>query len=267
MGLGCWAQHSDQQKFVRRGGWTSRRGVEVACYTFVGMGYASLAACVRDLETTGQLVRIKEPVDGHLEVASIMRRVFAAQGPAVMFERVGGTDFPMVGNLFGTLGRARYIFRHGIEGVRDLVAQSRPCGLAKRPWRYLGVPWSAGHALPKKVSTGPVLENQTTLSALPALTSWPEDGGPFITLPQVYSEEPGKSGALNGNLGMYRVQLAGNDFVPDKEVGLHYQIHRGIGVHHRAALDRGEPLPVNIFVGGPPAMTLAAVMPLPEGLE
>ena len=92
------------------------------------------------------------------------------------------------------------------------------------------------------------------------------DGGPFITLPQVYTEDPDRPGLARSNLGMYRVQLAGNEYEPDREVGLHYQIHRGIGVHHAAAIRRGEPLRVNVFVGGPPALTVAAVMPLPEGL-
>jgi 4-hydroxy-3-polyprenylbenzoate decarboxylase len=99
------------------------------------------------------------------------------------------------------------------------------------------------------------------------LQCWPDDGGPFITLPLVYTEHPDHPGFAKSNLGMYRVQLAGNDYVPNREVGLHYQIHRSIGVHHAAAIRRGEPLKVNVFVGGPPAMTLAAVMPLPEGMS
>jgi 4-hydroxy-3-polyprenylbenzoate decarboxylase len=99
------------------------------------------------------------------------------------------------------------------------------------------------------------------------LKCWPDDGGGFITLPQVYTEHPDHRGFKNSNLGMYRVQLSGNDYVPNREIGLHYQIHRSIGVHHAAAIRRGEKLPVNIFVGGPPAMTLSAVMPLPEGLS
>jgi 4-hydroxy-3-polyprenylbenzoate decarboxylase len=116
------------------------------------------------------------------------------------------------------------------------------------------------------VRTGPVLEHKTTLSALPQIVCWPQDGGPFITLPQVYTEDPNQPGWKHSNLGMYRVQLAGNQYAKDREVGLHYQIHRGIGVHHAAAIARGEKLKVSVFVGGPPAMTLAAMMPLPEGL-
>ncbi len=98
------------------------------------------------------------------------------------------------------------------------------------------------------------------------MTSWPDDGGPFITLPEVYTEDAGAPGWRHSNLGMYRVQLAGNSYRANEEVGLHYQIHRGIGVHHAAAIQRGEPLKVNIMVGGPPALAVAAVMPLPEGM-
>ncbi len=120
--------------------------------------------------------------------------------------------------------------------------------------------------MPKNVSWGPVLQNETTVSQLPQLVSWPMDGGGYVTLPQVYSESPDNPGYAGSNMGMYRVQLSGNDFVPDKEVGLHYQIHRGIGHHHAQAINKNIPLRVNVFVGGAPAMTLAAVMPLPDGL-
>ncbi len=140
-----------------------------------------------------------------------------------------------------------------------------PANALRRPFRYLGVPWTALSMLPRSVGSGPVLSGTTRISALPQLKSWPDDGGPFITLPQVYTEQPDPPGAMRSNLGMYRVQLGGNDYVRDQEIGLHYQIHRGIGVHHQAAAKRGEKLRVSIFVGGPPAMTLAAVMPLPEG--
>jgi 4-hydroxy-3-polyprenylbenzoate decarboxylase len=129
-----------------------------------------------------------------------------------------------------------------------------------------GAAHRAPHAAPEG-GRGPGVRPQTPASGLPALKSWPGDGGPFITLPQVYSEDPERPGTLHSNLGMYRIQLAGGAYEKDAEVGLHYQIHRGIGVHHAAAIRRGESLKVNVFVGGPPAMTLAAVMPLPEGIS
>jgi 4-hydroxy-3-polyprenylbenzoate decarboxylase len=120
--------------------------------------------------------------------------------------------------------------------------------------------------VPRFVSRAPITFNSTTISQLPQQVSWPEDGGAFITLPQVYTEDVRAPGWRRSNLGMYRVQLSGGMYVPDREIGLHYQIHRSIGVHHAAAIRSGQPFRVNIFVGGPPAMMLAAVLPLPEGM-
>ena len=231
------------------------------------MGYRSLTDCVRDLETTRQLVVVDREVDPYLEVAAIQRRVYQAGGPALLFRRVKGTAFPLLGNLFGTLDRARYLFRDTLESVRRLVElKVNPGVLGKNPWRYRGVPRTLWRLMPRPVRSGPILAHRTTISRLPQIQCWPMDGGPFITLPQVYTEDPDRPGPARSNLGMYRIQLAGNDYVPDREVGLHYQIHRGIGVHHAAAIRRGEPLRVNVSVGGPPALALAAVMPLPEGL-
>ncbi|MBV8558704.1 MAG: UbiD family decarboxylase [Planctomycetaceae bacterium] len=231
------------------------------------MGYRTLAGCLHDLRAHGQLVTIDQEVDPHLEAAAIQRRVYEAGGPALFFPRVKGTAFPMVGNLFGTRERTRFLFRDTLESVRRLVElKVQPPALLKRPWRYRGVPGTALHLLPKRVARGPILAHTTTLDRLPRLQSWPLDGGPFVTLPQVYTEDPDRPGLAKSNLGMYRVQLAGNRYEPNREAGLHYQIHRGIGVHHAAAIRRGEPLRVNVFIGGPPAMTVAAVMPLPEGL-
>lgn len=231
------------------------------------MGYESLRACVVDLEKRKALVRVTERVDPFLEIAEIQRRIFAAKGPAVLFENVRGTRFPCLGNLFGTKERAEYIFRDTLSHVRALVAAKvDPASLAFSPLLATKLPFAALHLLPKTVKRGPVLEETINLTDLPPIVSWPADGGPFVTLPQVYTEDPGAPGLRHGNLGMYRVQLAGNAYVANREVGLHYQIHRGIGVHHQKALSRGEPLRVRIFVGGPPAFSLAAVMPLPEGL-
>jgi 4-hydroxy-3-polyprenylbenzoate decarboxylase len=232
------------------------------------MSYSSLRECVVDLEAAGHLVRIEAEVDPHLEAAEVHRRVFRAGGPALYFSRVKGCRFPMVSNLFGTLERARFMFRDTLESVRRLVElKVDPTAFWRRPLRYAAVPFTALRMLPRRVAGGPVFCNQATISELPQLQCWPDDGGPFITLPQVYTEDPDRRGPMRSNLGMYRIQLGGNSYRRDAEVGLHYQIHRGIGVHHAAAIRRGEPLQVNVFVGGPPAMTLAAVMPLPEGLS
>lgn len=230
------------------------------------MGYDSLRAAIDDLERIGQLRRVTEEVDPHLEVAEIQRRVFRAGGPALYFERPRGSRFPLASNLFGTMERVRFLFRDSLDGVRALVsAKVDPRAFAMDVGRAVRLPGVALHLLPRPARSGPVLARTARVADLPKVTSWPRDGGPFITLPQVYSEHPDTPGLRGSNLGMYRVQLAGNDYGPD-EVGLHYQIHRGLGVHHAAAIARGERLPVCVFVGGPPAMAVAAVMPLPEGL-
>lgn len=228
------------------------------------MSYSSTASMLPDLERTGQLLRFTEPIDARLEMAAVLRRVYAAGGPAVLFTRPLGSPFPVVGNLYGQIERARFLLRHGLRATEAVMKlRADPASLLRN-----GLPAALGlpHGLPIPVPSrwAPVLACRTSLDQLPRFVSWPDDGGPFVTLPQVYSEAPGGSGPLGGNLGMYRVQLAGNDYAHD-EAGLHYQLHRGIGVHHAAALARGERLWVNVFVGGPPALTWAAVMPLPEG--
>ena len=231
------------------------------------MGYDSLNACVRDLERHGHLVRVTEEVDPHLEMAAIHMRVYERAGPALLFENVRGTRFPAVSNLFGTMDRSRFIFRDTLERVKSLVSlKYDPMRVARHPLKHLPVLGTATSALPRRVRRAPVMEATARVSELPQIVNWPRDGGPFITLPQVYSEDVNAPGVMRANLGMYRIQMAGNDYVQDREVGLHYQIHRGIGVHQARANEAGLPLQVSIFVGGPPAHTLAAVMPLPEGL-
>ncbi len=229
------------------------------------MGYRNTRECLAALERRGELVRIEKAVDPNIEAGAIQRRVFKAGGPALLFTNVKGTRFPMAANLFGTRERMHFLFQDTMRMVERLMRlKLDPMAALKQPWKYLGGPRSAWHSLPKKVKNGPIMRNECRVSDLPELVSWPMDGGGYVTLPQVYSEDPGNSGFGGSNLGMYRVQLTGNEYT-DREVGLHYQIHRGIGHHHAEALKRGEKLKVNVFVGGPPAMTLAAVMPLPEG--
>lgn len=227
----------------------------------------SLRTLIDDLAAAGHLLRIDDEVDPRLEAAEIQRRVYAAGGPAVYFANLKGCAFPAVSNLFGTIERARYLFRKTSDAVRRAIElKIEPQAALRNPLRYASAPLTAWRMRPKLVSSGPVMQNETSIGSLPQIVSWPDDGGPFVTLPQVYSEDPARPGWEKSNLGMYRVQLGGNLYEPDREIGLHYQIHRGIGVHHTEALRRGEPFRVNIFVGGHPAMTLAAVMPLPEGM-
>ena len=231
------------------------------------MGYKTLRQAVNSLESSGQLIRINQPIEPNLLASAIQRRVYQHQGPALLFTNLTGSYFPAVANLFGTLERTRYLFRDTLRQVETLVKlKIDPKTLLRTPSMFLSAPPAAFHLLPKKVKSGPILQGQTTISDLPQIKSWPDDGGDFITLPQVYSESSLKPGLRSSNLGMYRIQLAGNDYHQDQEIGLHYQLHRGIGVHHQEALDRNQPFRVNIFVGGPPSLTIAAVMPLPEGM-
>ncbi|SER02934.1 UbiD family decarboxylase [Pedobacter rhizosphaerae] len=232
------------------------------------MAYKSLAECVSDLEKHGHLIRIKEEVDPYLEMAAIHLRVFESKGPALFFEKVKGSPFPAVSNLFGTLERSKFIFRDTLPKVQALVGlRNDPMKVLKNPFKYAGSALSALSALPWKTPSAKQKFLKTSISQLPQIVNWPMDGGPFVTMPQVYTEDVEKPGVLNSNLGMYRIQLGGNDYVQDQEIGLHYQIHRGIGVHQSKANALGQPLKVSIFVGGPPSHPLAAVMPLPEGLS
>ncbi len=230
------------------------------------MIYASTMELVRGLEKQGDLIRIKDEIDPFLEMGEIQRRAYRSGGPALLFERVKGSPFPAASNLFGTPERIRYIFRDTIDGVKRVMEiKGDPSSVSKNPLKVLSLLPVLYHGLPKRVSARrtPSLWRTTTLDKLPGIVSWKKDGGRYITLPQVYTEGPESRGPLGSNLGMYRVQLDGNDYGPT-EVGLHYQIHRGIGHHHYEHLRRKLPMRVSIFIGGSPAMTLAAVMPLPK---
>ena len=230
------------------------------------MGYRNLQECVRDLEQHGRLVRLKCEVSADLEAAEIHRRVCERGGPAILFENVTNCRFPMVSNLFGTLERARFLFRDALTSVETLVHLKKdPAYLLKHPLRIPGTLKTLLSMRFAKRRNGPVLDCRTTIDQLPQLKSWPMDGGAFVTLPQVYTEHPDKPGYLNSNVGMYRVQLSGNQYRMNQEIGLHYQLHRGIGFHHAAAIAKGVPFRVNVLVGGPPSLAVAAVMPLPDG--
>jgi 4-hydroxy-3-polyprenylbenzoate decarboxylase len=233
------------------------------------MAYQSLESCLNDLEKTGQLIRIREEVDPELEMAAIHSRVYQAEGPALLFENVKGSRFRAASNIFGTLDRSRYIFRDTLAKVQELIRlKNDPASAIKEPFKHVGTALAAIKALPlRNPSTRPVMYQQIRIHEIPLIRHWPMDGGAFVTLPQVYSEDPDKPGIMNANLGMYRIQLSGNEYILDEEIGLHYQLHRGIGVHQTKANNRGEPLRVSVFVGGPPSHTVSAVMPLPEGIS
>lgn len=235
---------------------------------YSSMSYQWLEQCIDDLEKHGHLVRIRDEVDPHLEMAAIHLKVYEAGGPALLFEKVKGSKYRAVSNLFGTIERSKFIFRHTWETTQAVIGvRNDPMKALKNPFKYAGTGFAARRALPLKRNGLPEDFEEISISDLPQIKHWPDDGGAFITLPQVYSEDPDKPGIMNANLGMYRIQISGNDYEMNREVGLHYQIHRGIGIHQAKATRKGQPLKVSCFIGGPPAHTLSAVMPLPEGLS
>jgi 4-hydroxy-3-polyprenylbenzoate decarboxylase len=230
------------------------------------MAYSSLEACLLDLEKNGHLIRIKEEVDPFLEMAAVHLRVYEAKGPALLFEQVKGSKFRAASNIFGTLDRSKFIFRDTFALVQKLIElKGDPMKAIKHPFQNFNTGIAALKALPKKSSSHSF--DEIKVSDLPLIQHWPMDGGAFVTLPQVYTEDADKPGIMKSNLGMYRIQLSGNDYELNKEIGLHYQLHRGIGVHQTKANAKGLPLKVSCFVGGPPSHTLSAVMPLPEGIS
>lgn len=232
------------------------------------MKHRSTRDVINDLRQGNRLIEVTDPIDPNLEMAEIQRRVYASGGPAILFTNVTGCRFPMASNLFASLEQARYLFRDTLETVRRLIeVKIDPSALPKNPFRYLGTPLTAIRMLPRFTRWAAVSHSTCALADLPPLKCWPDDGGAFVTLPQVLSTDPAATtNLMRVNIGMYRVQISGNDYDSQNEVGIHYQIHRGMGVHHRAAIDQNKKLQVAVTVGGSPAMSLAAVMPLPEGL-
>lgn len=210
-----------------------------------------------------EIVEIDVPVSTDLEIAEIHRRVVASGGPALLFRQVDGSDFPCVTNLFGTpkrvdlaFGRRPGAFIDQLVGLAQQLPSLSPRGL----WGHRGLAREALRVGMKRVSRGPLAsrQNPVDLERLPLLKTWPEDGGHFVTLPLVYTEHP-ETG--HHNLGMYRIQRYNAN-----TTGVHWQIQKGGGFHYHVAESRDQPLPLTIFVGGPPALILAAIGPLPEDM-
>lgn len=224
--------------------------------------HQNLRSFIDQLRREDDLIEISAAVDPYLEIAEIHRRVIDEQGKALLFTNVKGSDFPVVTNLFGTNKRIDIAFgkrpedfvRRAVHMVEDILPPT-----AGKLWGYRDMAMSALKLGTKTVSRGPVTDakqNQPDLEKLPLLQLWHEDGGHFITLPLVYTESP-TSG--KPNLGMYRIQRY------DKQTtGIHWQIGKGGGFHYHEAERRNESLPVTIFLGGPPALILSAIAPLPE---
>jgi len=229
------------------------------------MTYRSLHKCISDLEKKGQIRNVYEEMNPDLDMATMHLDEFANGGKAILFENIKGSKYKAVSNLFGTLERSKFMFRDTLQIVKELInIKNNPISAFKNPVKALSTVLNGIYALPKKVRFKGFKEIR--IDEIPQIKCWKDDGGAFITLPQVYSEDPDNPSIMNSNLGMYRIQLSGNDYIINEELGMHYQIHRGIGIHQKKANEKGNPLKVSVFVGGPPAHTFAAVMPLPEGM-
>lgn len=230
------------------------------------MPYHSLEESLLDLERAGMLRRIKTEVDPYLEMSAIAKEAFENKGPALLFEKVKGSPFRSAANIFGTKERAYFLFRKNLKELKAAIAfKASPQNLLKNPNQIFELPFAGIHALPKR-SSFKFLKNTCRLEDLPQLHSWPEDGGAFLTLPQVCSLPLESKNIMQSNLGMYRIQISGNDYKKNEECGLHYQINRGIAAHHQKAILENKPLKISIFLGGPPAHTLAAAMPMPSNI-
>jgi 4-hydroxybenzoate decarboxylase subunit C len=232
------------------------------------MNLNNLGEFLELLRRENDLAVISAPVDPYLEIAEIHRRVIENQGPALLFTNVKGSPFPVVTNLFGTIRRVDLAFgtkpeqlMKQIIGAKDTLMPPTP----KAIWNERGLIRDLAKVGLRNVSASkaPILEVCETdqpLTRLPAITSWQEDGGPFVTLPLVYTEHP-EEGAKNHNLGMYRMQI-----FDGQTTGMHWQIHRGGGFHYHEAEKRNQSLPVTVFLGGPPALIASSIAPVPEHL-
>jgi UbiD family decarboxylase len=226
--------------------------------------FSDLGSFVDHLRRDRDLVEITAPVDPNLEAAEIHRRVIAANGPALLFTNVKGADFPLVTNLFGTARRAELAFgKRPLDFIKRVVhlAETMLPPTPAKLWGARDVGFDLLKVGTKRVATGPVREVVTAdvrLDRLPVITCWPEDGGPFVTFPLVYTQHPDKPGH---NLGMYRMQVYDR-----ASTGMHWQIGKGGGFHYARAEARNEPLPLTVFLGGPPALILSAIAPLPENV-
>ncbi len=231
-----------------------------------------LRAFLDILRREGDLATIEAEADPRLEIPEIHRRVIEEGGPALLFRRPKGADFPVVTNLFGTPKRLELAFgkkpREFVETAARAATELMP-PTTEKLWAFrsfFGEALRVGTTRATRAPVTDVVEDAPDLTRLPALTQWPEDGGPFLTLPLVYSELPssgpeGRPHSRQSNLGLYRMQVHG-----PKTAGVHWQIAKGGGFHYHEAEARGAALPLTVFLGGPPALILAAVAPLPEGV-
>ena len=229
------------------------------------MSAADLRIFLNQLDAAGELARVPVEVDPDQDVTIIQHRLLAEEGPAVLFENVKGSPYRLVSNLYGTPKRVEMAFGRPpaeIGGELLQLAERLMPPTLSAVWAERQSLWHVAKARLRNVSRGPVMETALTpprLDLLPCLKCWPLDGGAFFTLPLVHTRDP-RTGV--GNLGIYRMQR-----YDATSTGMHWQIEKGGGFHFKTACELGKPLPISVILGGPPALTMAAIAPLPEGID
>jgi 4-hydroxy-3-polyprenylbenzoate decarboxylase len=233
------------------------------------MPYASMADFARTLEQRGELVRVRRQVDPYLEVGAAADRVMKAGGPALLFEKVGKSPFPLLINQFGSRARmAAALSQPDLDApAREIerLLHAKPGATLGDFARLLTLLPELASIPPRRATTGRCQDvvlrgEEVDLGRLPVLTTWPKDGGPFITLPLVITRDP-ENGSRN--VGCYRMQVKG-----PRETAMHWQVHKTGARHFRRAKELGlKRLEVAVAIGGDPALTYAATAPLPDGLD
>jgi 4-hydroxy-3-polyprenylbenzoate decarboxylase len=230
--------------------------------------FADINAFITELDRRQDLARIADAVDPHLEIAAVVDRVCKTPGggPALLFERAAGASMPVAANLFGSM--RRICLALGVEKLDDLAREIEELTTPPMPRgfmdaiRMMPLVSRLTDLMPKTVKDAPcqeVVKADGGLDELPILTTWPEDGGPFITLPLVITRDP-ETGMRN--IGTYRMQVFDR-----RTTGMHWQRHKGGAQHHRVAERMGKRLEVAVALGADPVLTYAATAPMPEGLD
>ena len=230
------------------------------------MAYRDLQDYLQDLMLSQDLHRITVEVDPVLEITEIANRMVKAGGPALLFEKVRGSNFPLVANLFGTLRRTCRAL--GVETLDDIAARIRsylpqafPSSLSDKLKLLLRLKDLAGFR-PKIIRSAPsqqIVETPGDVTTLPVLHCWPKDAGRFITLPLVITKHP-DTGIQN--MGMYRIQI-----IDSRNAIVHWHVHHDGAFHHRRYKELGKPMDIAVALGCDPATIYAATAPLPSGVD
>jgi 4-hydroxy-3-polyprenylbenzoate decarboxylase len=233
------------------------------------MAHDDLRDFIRTLEKHGELKRIPFEVDPKLEITEFADRSVKTGGPALLFEKPKGSKVPVLINSFASMRRMELAL--GVDSVEEVAGRIAEYLQMRMPEGLLGklkmLPKLAemGAFFPKIVSKGACQEVVKTegfsLYDFPVLTCWPDDGGPFITLPMVFTRNP-----ENGkrNCGMYRMQV-----FDERTTGMHWQTHKQGAEHYRRLIAEGKParMEVAVAIGADPATMYSAILPLPPDLD